>query len=293
MPRKSKIKYFYAMGGVLIVIIVVHIIVPRPMTVAMLDVGQGDCIVIKKDKFVAVIDGGGFPLTEAGSNTGSRILVPYLEYSAVDRVNIAMITHFHSDHAAGIIELMTLMPVDKLIIPAAPDESSLYYQAIELALEKDIEIIKVEQGNNLNYKNLKLTFLNPSLKSAGFDVNSNSIVCRLDYLDFSFLFTGDIYEEVEKILPKEESKTDVIKIAHHASKTSSCAEFLDTVSPRIALVSYSRYNTYGFPNSDVMERILKRDILLYETPSSGAVILSVYKNKIEIKEMVLSRNKPP
>ena len=108
-------------------------------------------------------------------------------------------------------------------------------------------------------------------------INNNSLVAKLIYKDFSMLFTGDIEEVAEKAILKkyekhlEKLKATVLKVPHHGSKTSSTQEFLNAVNPRVALIGVGKNNTFGHPNSDVLERLKKSGIKLFRTDEDGEI----------------------
>ena len=124
-------------------------------------------------------------------------------------------------------------------------------------------------------------------------LNNNSLVCKLVYLSFSCIFTGDIEEIAEKaILEKYKNstqilKTDILKIAHHGSKTSSTEEFLETVKPKIALIGVGPNNNFGHPNKNVIERIKNNKIEIFRTDENGEIGISTNgKGKIKIVKTI-------
>ena len=121
-------------------------------------------------------------------------------------------------------------------------------------------------------------------------INNNSLVMKFNYHNFSILFTGDIENEVEKYLTHKYPsilKSDVLKVAHHGSVTSSMEEFLKLVSPKIALIGVGENNSYGHPSKDVIQRLNKRNIEIFRTDLNGEVILSKWRYRnLHIKTMM-------
>ena len=121
-------------------------------------------------------------------------------------------------------------------------------------------------------------------------LNNNSIVCKLQYKNFSMLFTGDIEEIAEKeILQKNKNylsilNSTILKVAHHGSKTSSTKEFIEAVKPKIALIGVGENNKFGHPNNEVIERLENLKVKIYRTDQTGEITVIVnYKGKIKVK----------
>ena len=150
-----------------------------------------------------------------------------------------------------------------LISTIGQEESENYTEFLKIIKERKINTLKLEAGNRVNIENgVFFDILWPSedkiiSKNA---INNNSIVCKLQYMDFSMLFTGDIEEETEKALcelnnSKEVLNASVLKVPHHGSKSSSTEQFLEFVSPRIAVIGVGKNNNFGHPNEGVLQRL--------------------------------------
>jgi competence protein ComEC len=266
----------------------------RSFAVTMLDVSQGDCFVIRNGGKTCVIDGGGRVNYGAGSaqsvstgnNTGARVLVPYLNYSGVQTVDAAIITHLEHDHAIGVIELLYLKKVKTLYMPETATESELYFEAEQAARQNNTEIKFLQSGDILQIGGIKLYCLNPSETTKGLNANESSLVLKLVTEDLSVLFTADISQLTESLLTERENlQSDILKIAHHGSKYSSSDEFLNKVSARLAIVSYSKYNNYGFVSDEVKTRLNERKIPLLSTAENGAVTITKNSRGIKIHSM--------
>ncbi len=138
-----------------------------------------------------------------------------------------------------------------------------YEKFIEIVKKKKIKVVVVESGEKINIeKYLYFDVLWPNSSNIISDnvLNNNSLVCKLVYKNFSMLFTGDIEEMAERKIMEEYKnlnilESNVLKVGHHGSKTSSIQEFLNRVKPQIALIGVGEDNTFGHPNSDVLERL--------------------------------------
>lgn len=207
-----------------------------------------------------------------------------------------MISHFDADHCNGINYLIGKIKIKNIIICKQSIISEEYNKIIKKCREKKIKIIEVKAGDVIKTtSNLTIKILHPQNKfmdDGKGGLNVNSIVAKFCYKnkekEISMLFTGDIEIEAEEFLVKnlkKELKSDILKIAHHGSKTSSTKEFLDTVSGKIALIGVGENNTFGHPNKSVLER-LGQKYKIYRTDLNGEIIITVnQKGKIKIKTM--------
>lgn len=156
---------------------------------------------------------------------------------------------------------MKELTIKNIIIGKQFETCENYEKFINIVKEKKIRVVVVEKGQKINIeKYVYFDVLWPSSKDMISDnvLNNNSLVCKLVYKDFSMLFTGDIEEIAEKEIIKEYKDTlraDVLKVAHHGSKSSSILGFLEKVRPKVALIGVGKSNTFGHPNDGVLERL--------------------------------------
>ncbi len=260
-------------------------------------VGQGDCTHIRADAHSVLIDGGG--QVEYGSdkdeesgqnkdssyNVGKSILMPYLMHSGADNVDIALVTHLHADHYKGIVELCDVFPVGAIGVPVdyrgasdiMPDESEIHYigpyTKIEISEDVSIEAIwPVDVSNE---------------PMAADDPNEHNTVYMIYYNDIKIMVTGDLLEEDEQEMVKyyegsDKLKCDILKVAHHGSKSSSCEEFLNAARPRIAVIQCGRNNFYGHPHQQTLDRLEERGIKVFRTDISGAVGIDIHGTRISV-----------
>ena len=161
---------------------------------------------------------------------------------------------------------MKELKVKTAIVSKQGEFSENHKKFIQIVKQKHIKLIVVEKGDKLKIENdLYFDILWPNNNNFISDnvLNNNSIVCKMYYKDFSILFTGDIEEIAEKQILQEYRnnlqllKSNILKVAHHGSKTSSTEEFIDAVKPKIALIGVGENNTFGHPNDSVLERLTK------------------------------------
>lgn len=259
--NKINIKKTIIILSIIIIIFNLLNLLPKDLRIYFIDVGQGDSTLILTPKGNSIlIDGGG---SETGSfDVGEKILLPYLLDRGVTKIDYMMISHFDSDHVGGLFSILENLRVEHVLISKQGKESENYKHFLEISKRKKIKVIYAEAGDRINIeKNMFFEILFPTRNLISENIlNNNSIVARLVYKNIKILFTGDIEEIAEKELIKLYSKTnklraDILKVAHHGSKSSTIASFLKLVNPRISLIGVGATNTFGHPNIGVLERL--------------------------------------
>lgn len=265
----------------------------RNLKIYFIDVGQGDCTLIRTpfNKMI-LIDGGG---NENGSfDVGEQILFPYLLDRKITKIDYVMISHMDFDHIGALFYILENMKVGHVIISKQGEISKNYEKLKEIVDRKNIEIIIVKQGDRIKIDSqtyFDILFPTDYLIRENV-LNNNSIVAKFCYKRFSILFTGDIEEIAEKqLVDKYSNSTNIhstiLKIAHHGSKTSSIQEFLQLVKPKIALIGVGEKNTFGHPNSNVLERLKDFRAKTYRTDLCGEIEIQVNDTgKVKIKTAI-------
>ena len=262
-------------GGLFLAGFWVFYMLPKPLTVAMLDVGQGDALVLSRGKTAMIWDGGGHANKDLGDNTGNWVVLPYLRYLGIARAD-AVLTHPDADHALGIVEAMDAGVVRRLFLAdgVAPD-GDIATLVLERAAANNVSVEFIRAGDWLPLlPDTQILCLHPP-ENGGAAGNSGSIVCRVDYGETSFLLTGDADAESEAqmlAIDPAALDVDVLKLGHHGSNTSSTEAFLRAVSPELAAASAGRNNRYGHPAQLVMERLEAIGISLVVTANQGAIL---------------------
>lgn len=261
-------------------------------------VGQGDCTHIRADAHNVLIDGGG--QVEYGSdkdeesgqkkdssyNVGKSILMPYLMHSGADNVDIALVTHLHADHYKGIVELCDVFPVGAIGIPIDYRGS---FDNDDINVPKVFYIgpdAKVEISDDVSVEAIWPVEVSDEPMAAD-DPNEHNTVYMIYYNDIKIMVTGDLLEEDEQEMAKyyegsDKLKCDILKVAHHGSKSSSSEEFLDAARPRIAVIQCGRNNFYGHPHQQTLDRLQERGIKVFRTDISGAVGIDIRGTGISV-----------
>lgn len=190
---------------------------------------------------------------------------------------------------------MKNMRVKNVIIGRQFEDSENLQEFTKIVKEKNIKVTTVEAGDKINIeKNLYFYVLWPSAKNEIKEnsINNNALVCKLYYKDFTILFTGDIEEKAENIIYKmyknsKVLKSDILKVAHHGSKSSSTEEFLKLVSPKIALIGVGKNNLYGHPSNIVINRLERIGTKIYRTDENGEISIIVNnKGNVKAREFI-------
>lgn len=272
--------------NILIILTIINTIVyfqirlKNELTIHFIDVGQGDSTLIETpENKTILIDGGG----NENYNIGKNVLIPYLLNKKINKIDYMLISHFDTDHVGGCIEVAKYLKVKNIIISKQTKETENFQELIQIAKEKNIKIIICKKGDEINIsKSIKLKILWPKEELISTDINDNSIVAKLEYNNTSILFTGDITQNIEKeILKNQNIKSDILKIAHHGSKTSSNIEFIKKVNPKISLIGVGENNTFGHPSNITIENLKNIRSKIYRTDINGEITINVNKNGIE------------
>ncbi len=230
------------------------------------DVGQGDCLHIKAGGKNILIDGGG----SFNYNVGKSTLKPYLLKNGVTKIDMAIATHLHTDHYQGLKELSQTYRIKKLGVYEA---NSVNENRLKNEFRTD-DILYLAAGDVINIsRNVYIEVLSPAGGNAPDeeDENKNSLVLRVNVRGVSVLMTGDIDEKGEKTLISDtDVKSDILKVAHHGSRYSSCEKFIEAAAPEIAVIQVGK-NTYGHPSEEVIKRLEEYKITVLRNDNMGAV----------------------
>lgn len=278
LSPKIKKKAILIVLSVTLLIIVVQVFYPADnLKVNFINVGEGDCILIEApNKINILIDGGGTP--QSDFDVGNKIVIPYLRRKGINEIDLLILTHPHLDHLEGLLPVLKEFKVGMVLDSGLLCDSSAYKEFISLIQKKSIPYHKAKAGDNFVFSNnLEIILLNPLYDSDFYDesdFNNASIVVKLFYKNADFLFTGDIEVTAEKKLLVWQNilQSDILKVGHHGSITSTNLEFLDKVDPRIAIITVGK-NHFGHPSQKIIERLEDKNIQIYRTDEDGTVII--------------------
>ena len=286
--KKSIIKIF-----IIILLFFLFQFIPKNLEINFVDVGQGDCtfIVTPRNKTI-LIDGGGSSSDEF--DVGKSTLLPYILDKGYTKIDYIFISHFDQDHVGGILSILQKIKVKKVIISKQEENSENYQKFLEIIKEKGVSVAIVKMGDRVKIENgIYFDILWPTSEQIQENkLNNNSLVMKMYYHNFSILFTGDIEKEAEKKIletyksEKNKLVSNVLKVAHHGSKTSTIKEFLDTVNPQIALIGVGKNNMFHHPSEEIIDKLKEYGAIIYRTDERGEITIRVNgKGNFKIKSI--------
>ncbi len=275
----TKKRIFWTITSSGFIVLFMQIISPlNSLSVHFLNVGYGDSILIKtpQEKNI-LIDGGGTPFHDF--DVGENIVLPYLRRLGVKHIDLIFLTHPDIDHLEGLIPILKEMKVDMVIDSGINCQQDTYLNFLSLIQEdEEISYYQARAGDVIKLSpDLQLVVLNPlNRKDYGqqSNFNNHSIVLKLLYKNISFLFTGDIEEKAEMNLLSWNTflQSDILKVAHHGSNTSTTDLFLNQVKPEVAIISVGT-NNFDHPNAEVMEKLEASCQKVFRTDLNGTVLI--------------------
>ncbi len=265
--------------------------------ISMIDVGQGDCILVHTDEGRNLLFDGG---SSNVKNVYKKRIKPFLLSKGIDKIDMILVSHTDADHVNGITELLSEcdgkgenkgnIKVTDLVMPAIEEtlKDKLYRELTEKAGERGVAVSFAEKGTNIEGRSFSLICLSPDTDhSFNADKNEMSAVYRLETKEISLLLTGDMTEEIERKLLSDNVyvKADFLKTAHHGSNNSSCEAFLKAVSPEAGLVSCG-VNNYGHPGTETMKRFEEQGITTYVTKECGQIFIEKKGKNIRVRTLL-------
>ena len=267
------------------------------LRITIVDVGQGNAAIVQfPGRKVMMIDGGGFYDNNA-FDVGEKIVAPLLSRNKIRTVNSLILTHPHSDHLNGFLYIARHFNVKTVRTNDEPAETFGYQEFMEIIREKNIHAPAFPEFNkNFEIKGVKVNILYPPEDflerkkiETWRDLNSNSMVIRLEMGEFSCLFTGDIKarSEAELIRLYSHSLNSRVLIApHHGSNTSSTTRFLDKVDPEIVIFCAGWNNRFNLPNKEVLKRYEQRNTQILRTDYKGAIMIRTNGGSMRVESFL-------
>lgn len=249
--------------------------------VAMIDVGQGDCFLIKEpfSTKAVMIDTGGktqfgdrepWQVREKSYQLGRDTIVPALKFLGITEIDSLLITHADYDHCGELLSIATAMPINNIYVTQETLLDERLQKDLSLMAKSGVSVMRVTPYQFLAHNYFTLHLIAP-VRTTG-DANRDSLVVWTQFMNQKYLFMGDGDHESERILMTRypQLRADILKVGHHGSRTSTSAEFLDFIQPHEAWVSAGEDNHYQHPHSDVIHSLEQRGIMIKRTDEHGS-----------------------
>ncbi|MBC1399263.1 DNA internalization-related competence protein ComEC/Rec2 [Listeria fleischmannii] len=251
--------------------------------VVIIDVSQGDSILIQlpKNAGTFLIDTGGTLPFEKEEwmkkrkeySIGSSVLVPSLKARGIRQLDKVFVTHADADHMEALDELADEIQIEEICIGAGSSQKAILSKMLMNLPE--IPVKELLAGATFQYGENRLEVIYPAQKGEG--GNNDSLVIRAELDGLVWLFTGDIEAAAEEALRKQNISADILKIAHHGSKTSTTDAFVKTVKPQIALISSGLNNRFGHPHPETLSTLNKNQVSILRTDENGMITYTFQK----------------
>ena len=247
-------------------------------SVHFIDVGQGDCTLIKTPD--------GNMLIDAGENGYETTVLDYLDAQGVDSLKYFVATHPHSDHIGGAAEVLEAVSVENVIMPKLSKDNTpataTYEKMLTAIKNSSAKAISAKPGSEYSFGGAEFTVLAPFEQDE--NLNNMSVVLKLTYKGYSFMLSGDAEKEVENRILKAgyDISADVYKGAHHGSSTSNSKKFVKAINPTYAVLSYEEGNSYGHPHRETVELFNEEGIVYYSTADYGTIVFTVDNSILDI-----------
>ncbi|MBW9151279.1 ComEC/Rec2 family competence protein [Clostridium estertheticum] len=277
MPKKTWLKYALICVSLIFVIVCTTISykstiktsldLENNMVTHFIDVGQGDCALIQVNNKNLLID--------SGTSDSKQKLIRYLKKNNITKLDYIVATHPHEDHIGGMASVIKNFEVGEFYAPKAITSTQTFNDMIDALRAKNLKIKIATPNISLNLgPNATCVMLSPN-KTTYDNLNNYSCTLKISYKNSTYLFTGDIETQAEQelIANDYDLSAQVLKVAHHGSKTSSSKEFLAKVSPKIAVISCGIDNDYGHPNRETLDRLKRLNTIVYRTDLDKTIVL--------------------
>lgn len=238
------------------------------ISVRFIDVGQADsCLIVTPNNDVILID--------AGEDRDAEEIIEELEDYEFEDIDLMILSHPHADHIGGAETLIDKYVVDEVLMCSYPATSKLFESLLDCLTDKSVKTTQATIGMTYSIDNVNIEVM--AVDTNPKDNNNSSIVCKVSYGDIDMLFMGDSEIETEEVLLDKglDLDSEILKVGHHGSETSTCEEFLYAVSPSLAVISVGEGNKYNHPSEEVLLRFSDNSVNCYRTDELGTIELEI------------------
>lgn len=216
-------------------------------------------------------------LIDAGNEEDFNKIDKYLKKLGITKLDIVVGTHAHEDHIGSLDYIIENLDVSKIYFSKHIANTKTFRDFALSVESKELKLTAPKAGDEFTLGDVKFKVLAPS--RASYDsINNYSIVLKAVYGKSSYIFTGDAEtlseNEMLANFPEDLKNIDVLKVAHHGSKSSTSADFLNSINPKYAVISVGKDNDYGHPTKSVINRLTKKEINIHRTDECGDIVSS-------------------
>ena len=251
------------------------------LNVYFMDVGQADSILISYDNKNMLID--------AGNNEDGMKLVKYFKDKGISSFEYVVATHAHEDHIGGMDDIIDNFDISTFFMPKQITTTKTFEDMVDALDRNEVSFVNPSIGYTFNLDDISFEIIYVS-DSETSDLNDTSIVLKLVYLNNSFLFMGDASNNVEKQIIDKDLKSDVLKVGHHGSNTSSSAKFIKKVHPKYAVFSVGSFNNYNHPREITLKKLEYIGSKIYRTDLDGTIHMESDGKEINVETLKTDTN---
>lgn len=250
----------------------IEFVAQEDLLIDFMDVGQADSILVRNQDKIMLID--------AGTNEAGEMVVKYLQNLGITKIDYLVGTHPHEDHIGGLDNVINNFDIGQIYMPKIETTTKTFEDVLEAIENKNLTVTAPNKGDKIELGQAVGEFMTEPILDKD-NLNVSSLVLRLEFGNTSYLFMGDAEEENEEtiIWPK----TDVLKVGHHGSSTSSSKSFLEQVQPKYAIIMAGKDNSYGLPTQETIDKLHNIGSEIYRTDEDGTIQMTSDGNTIQIK----------
>ena len=250
----------------------IEFVAQEDLSIDFIDVGQADSILVRNQDKVMLID--------AGTNEAGETVVNYLKNLGITKIDYLIGTHPHEDHIGGLDDVINNFDIGQIYMPKIETTTKTFEDVLDAIENKNLTVTAPNKGDKIELGQAVGEFITEPILDKD-NLNVSSLVLRLEFGNTSYLFMGDAEEENEETI--HWPKTDVLKVGHHGSSTSSSESFLEQVQPKYAIIMAGKDNSYGLPKQETIDKLNNIGCEIYRTDEDGTIQMTSDGNTIEIK----------
>ena len=250
----------------------------------VIDVGQGDAVLLEQ--------GGEYALIDTGTPSSREALASYLESHGVQELKYLLLTHFHTDHIGGALSIVKNFRVKTVLLPdleLAPAPTARTALDLLDALEEradagELQVIVPTVGDSFSLGAAELSVIGGGIPCKE-DPNSTSLITLFTFDGFRYFSAGDAETdaEAELLSRMNDLRVDLYKVSHHGSSTSSSQELIDALQPPVAVISCGTDNDYGHPHTEITQRLQDAGAQMWRTDLEGSILFTVKDGVLQVR----------